>query len=314
MRVAVLCGGVGGSRFVSAMCQVLKPRDVTAIVNTGDDILMHGLHLSPDVDIVTYTLAGLVNEKTGWGRAQDSFVAMEALGRLQPGNWFALGDKDLGVHLYRTGRLAAGHSLTAISAEVAAAMGVEAQILPMCDEAVPTRVVTERGDVHFQEFLVRDGCAGTIRAIYSQNMENAKLTTPVQKALRDCELILLAPSNPFVSIGTILQVPGLRRALLENPCPKIGVSPLLGGKVIKGPAAKMLADLGHPVSALGVAAQYRGLLDAFVMDGQDRALDAPVQALGMRAVFADTMLDTKERRSALTRRILQLAEELARER
>ncbi len=304
MSIVVLCGGVGGSRFLKAFCETLPHEDITAIVNTGDDLMLYGLRVSPDIDIVVYTLAGMINPKTGWGIEGDTFNCLDALKYLGGEAWFQLGDRDMAAQIWRSDLLRQGRTLTETTAIMTERFGLHPlTILPMCDEFAPTMIETDEGLTHFQHYLVRDRCEKRVKAIHPGG-SGFEATPEALEAIRSARLILFAPSNPFVSIGTILAVDGMRGAIMAARAPKLGVSPLIGSSVIKGPAARMLNNLGYPVSSAGVAMQYAGLLDAFIIDDADEKLAPEIRNLGIEPHLADIMLDTPQRRSALVKKVL----------
>ena len=307
-RVVLLSGGVGGAKLAEGLLSVLEPDALTVIGNTGDDITLFGLHISPDLDILTYTLAGRVNRDTGWGLAGDSWHALETLGALGGADWFRLGDGDLGVHLYRTGRLRAGAGLAQVTREIAARFGVGCGIVPMCEEPVPTHIDTDEGALHVQEYLVLRRCEPVVRGIRWVGIEAAHPAPGVLEAIEASEVVLFAPSNPLISIGTILAVPGLRAALKTARAPKIAVSPIVGGQALKGPTAKMMRELGHPVSSAGAAAFYDGVVDRWVLDTVDADQATLVQGRGMRTAVLPTVMDSGEAKRRLASDLLALAE------
>ncbi len=307
MSIVVLCGGVGGSRFLKALCETCLQEDITALVNTGDDLELFGLRISPDIDIVIYTLAGMINPATGWGIAGDTFKCLSALKNLGEETWFQMGDRDMAVQIWRTDLLHQGKTLTEVTATMTERFGLSLKVLPMCDEYAPTMIETSEGLTHFQHYLVKDKCEKRVKAIRPGG-GGFEAAPGVLDAIRSANMILFAPSNPFVSIGTILAVKGVRDAIIASRAPKLGVSPLIGGSVIKGPAARMLSDLGYPVSSTGVCSQYAGLLDAIIIDEADAALAPEIRKLGMEPHLACIMLDTPERRSALVEKIFAVAE------
>ena len=256
--LAALAGGVGAARFLSGVLDVLSPADVVAVVNTGDDVVLHGLHVSPDLDTVLYTLAGAVNPDTGWGLAGESWTAMEALERYGGLTWFRLGDRDLATHLYRTQRLRDGISLSQVTAEVARAWGVEACLLPMSDDPVETRVdVVGEGEVGFQEYFVRRRHAVVASGVRFEGAERARPAPGVLEALATASTIVICPSNPILSIAPILAVPGIREAVTARRRDTVAVSPIVAGAALKGPADRLLTELGHEASVVGVAQQIR---------------------------------------------------------
>lgn len=308
-RVVLLSGGVGGAKLAEGLATVMDPAALTVIANTGDDIELFGLHISPDLDTLTYTLADCVNRENGWGRADETWAALETLRQLGGTDWFRLGDRDLGLHLYRTERLRAGAGLAAISGEIARGFGLKCTVLPMCESPVPTLIGTAEGEMHLQEYLVRRRCEPVVRSVRSVNIESAQPAPGVAEAIAQADAILIAPSNPFISIGPILAVPGMLDLLKGSPAPKIAVSPIIGGRALKGPAAKMLAELGHPVSAAGVAGFYRDWVDWFAIDPEDAALQGPIEALGVRVKVIHSVMHDLDSKARLARDLLELGEQ-----
>ncbi len=289
--VVVLAGGVGAARFLRGLAQVVPAEDIVVIGNTGDDMWWRGLYIAPDLDTVTYWLAGLADTERGWGIRGDTFTGQAALERLSPDAWFQLGDRDLATHLYRTGRLREGATLSAATAELAARQGVLSRILPMSDDPVETRLKTEVGDLHFQEYFVRERCQPAVREIYWAGLEQARPAPGVLEALQQARLVLIAPSNPIISIGPILRVPRLRAALQSVRERTIAVSPLIGGQAIKGPTvALMKAERARP-DALGVAQLYQDIAAGFVLDSVDARLCGEIGDLGYRVATLPTLLD-----------------------
>jgi LPPG:FO 2-phospho-L-lactate transferase len=311
-QVVALAGGVGGAKLALGLAGVLPAAALTVVVNTADDFEHLGLHISPDLDTVMYTLAGLANPETGWGRRNETWTVLDALAELGSETWFRLGDKDLAIHIERTRRLRAGHTLGAITRDLAQRLGVAPTLVPMSDDPVRTVVTTDRGDLAFQDWFVRLRCEPAVRSVRFAGVDTAK-PHPVL-----CDLdaagsrgVVVCPSNPFVSVAPILAVPGVRQAIARAKMPKVAVTPIVGGRAIKGPAAKMLAELGHEVSSLGVARFYKGLIDGFVLDAEDAGLAPAIEALGMRVCVTDTMMrnDADKRRLAAT--ALEFMDELA---
>jgi LPPG:FO 2-phospho-L-lactate transferase len=298
-RIAVLCGGVGAARFVSGLVSVVDPSNVTAIVNVADDDEFHGLHVSPDLDTVLYTLAGVVDEAQGWGRRDETFHAQEELARFGEGAWFRLGDRDLATHLHRTRLLRSGMSLTDIVDGMRLALGVGARILPATDATQRTMVRTAEGWVAFQEYFVKRRAADAVLEVRFE--PEAAPSAHVRAAIADADVVVIAPSNPFVSIGPILALTGVRDALRATRATVVAVSPIVGGAAIKGPAAAMLGSLGHESSALGVARLYADVAGAFVIDDQDRALGAAIEALGLRVTIAPAIMRDAATRAGLAR-------------
>jgi LPPG:FO 2-phospho-L-lactate transferase len=300
----VFAGGVGASRFLQGLCQAVDPAAVTVISNTGDDVEMFGLHVSPDTDIVIYALADAVNPETGWGLRGDTFVVVDQLQRFGYERWFNLGDRDLAMAIHRTRQLRDGMAMHHVVQGLATAWGLTCTVLPMSNEPVRTVIAGPGGEIAFQEYMVRLRTEVDVRSIRFDGIERARPAPGVVEAIAGAEAVFLAPSNPFVSIGPILAVPGIRDALANTTATRVAVSPIIAGQVVKGPAAKMLTSLGYEVSAPGVARIYQGLVDLFVLDEQDRELAPAVEALGMRALVTDTMMTSMERKRELAEDIL----------
>jgi LPPG:FO 2-phospho-L-lactate transferase len=298
-RIAVLCGGVGAARFLSGLVDVVDPRGVTAIVNVADDDEFHGLHVSPDIDTVLYTLAGLVDETQGWGRRDETFHVQEELARLGEDSWFRLGDRDLAAHIHRTRLLRTGTSLTDVVDDMRTALGIRARILPATDGRQRTMVRTANGWIPFQEYFVKRRTADAVHELRFD--PEATPTVHTRAAIAEADVIVIAPSNPFVSIGPILALTGMRDAMRAARARVVAISPIVGGAAIKGPAAAMLAALGHEVSALGVARLYADLASAFVLDEQDRGLAPAIEALGLRVTVTATIMRDAASRGALAR-------------
>ena len=311
-RVVALAGGVGAARFLAGLVRAVPPEDVAIIVNTGDDMRFYGVYVSPDVDIVTYTLAGIVDRARGYGIEGDTTAVIDALGALGHETWFRLGDRDFAHCHHRTLRLAQGVALGAVADELRRALGVASRILVMSDDPCPTHVVLMGGrTVHFEEYLARDGAPDDVVGVDLSAAEHARPGRGVLDAIARAEVILFCPSNPIVSIGPILAVPGIREALLAAPAPVVAISPIIGGAPVKGPADRLLRGLGHEVSARGVAALYGELLDGYVLDTRDAAQVADVAALGISACTMETLMRTPEIAAELARIALVLAESLA---
>lgn len=308
MDVVVLAGGVGGARFLRGLVHRHDPARVTAVVNVGDDLEHLGLRICPDLDSITYWLAGVVHPQQQWGRAEETHTVATELARFGHEPWFTLGDRDLATHLHRSARLRAGASLSEVTAEVAAAFGVEVRLLPATDETVATRIITADGrDLHFQEYWVRERAGPEVAEVRLAGAEQARPAPGVLEAIVGADAVLLAPSNPVVSIGTILEVPGLRAALDATNAPVVGVSPIIGGRVVRGMADRLLPAVGAEVSAVGVARHYGSLLDGWVLDRQDADQAAAVRALGMACEVTDTLMDDVEVAGALAATCLELA-------
>ena len=307
--LVALCGGVGAARMLSGLVQAVPPEDIVAVVNVGDDMVLHGLHISPDVDTVTYTLAGMENRDTGWGVADEHWTVMEELGRLGGADWFRLGDRDLATHLFRTGRLRAGEPLSVVTALLAARRGVAVRVLPVTDEPLRTRLTLAEAsslgpagtDVAFQDYFVR------LRhevAVSGVRFEGASATRPapgVLEALRSAQQIVVCPSNPVVSIGPLLAVPGVQEALTARRDRVVGVSPIVAGAALKGPADRLMTELGTEASVVGVARLYAPWVGTLVIDVADAAHADAVEAEGICCIVTETIMSTPERAAALAR-------------
>ena len=327
--ITVLAGGVGAARLLRGMVRAVPASDVTAIVNTADDVTLHGLHVSPDLDTVTYTLAEAGNPETGWGLAGETWQAMDALERLGGSAWFRLGDRDLGTHLHRTGRLAAGAGLTAITAEITASWGLELTLLPMTEDRVATMMTLAPTDgtrtpadrqadeeasgqasreVGFQEYFVRLGHSVAVESVRFDGASESLPGPGVLDALADADVVVIAPSNPIVSIGPLLAVPGIAEALRSRRADTVAVSPIVAGAALKGPADRLMRELGHEASVVGVARIYRDIAATLVVDTADAGLAAAVEAEGMACVVTDTIMSSPEVAADLSRRILEVSQ------
>ena len=295
---------MGAARFLRGLVRRVDPRRVTVIGNTGDDEEFFGLHVAPDLDTVLYTLAGRVDPTRGWGLAGDGSRVLDAVAALGGPTWFRLGDRDLATHLVRTQWLRDDVPLSRVTARLACALGVRARLLPMTDDRVRTFVHTERGRLPFQRYLVEGRARGRVRRIEIAGAARARPAPGVLDAFRRADAVVIAPSNPFVSVGPILAVRGVRAALRRASAPVVAISPLIGKRPVKGPLHRMLAGLGHEVSSVGVARCYRGLVDVFVLDRADAALAPRIAALGMRPVVTDTLMTTAARAARLAGAVL----------
>lgn len=302
--ITVLCGGVGGSRLLRGLASLLPPTRLTAIINTADDDWFHGLYVSPDPDIVTYALAGEVDDKRGWGLAGDTFRWLESLRRFGHDTWFQIGDRDLATHLHRTRLLREGRTLSHVVADIARAFGVQVRLLPMSDDPVRTRVRIDAGEVSFQEYLVRRRAADAVRDVRFESAEDATPAPGVLGALSTAEAIVIAPSNPIASIGPILAIPGIREAVRGARVPRIAVSPIVGGRSLQPPAGEMMAGLGHAVDVRSVARIYAGLVDTLVIDPADAPLAPEIERIGMRALVVPAIMRDEATRGALARNVL----------
>lgn len=299
MKVAALAGGVGGAKLAQGLAECLAPQDLTLIVNTADDFEHFGLHISPDLDTVCYSLARIANDQTGWGRAQETWNALTGVEQLGGATWFRLGDRDLGTHLERTRRMKDGQSLTEVVRDFCRAWGIEQTVLPMTNDTVQTHVQTSEGDLAFQDYFVRRNCQPRVTGFKFNGANSAKPAPGVREALSQADRVVICPSNPWVSIDPILAIPGIRASI--DPEKAVAVSPIIGGKAVKGPAAKMYAELGIAPSAVAVARHYQGLAHSFVMDTADAALLEEIRKLNLRVLVADTLMKTSgDRRRVAT--------------
>ncbi len=307
--VLALCGGIGGAKLALGLYRTLKADQLKVAVNTGDDFQHLGLHISPDIDTVLYTLAGLADRKRGWGRAGETWGFMRALKQLGGENWFALGDKDLATHVERTRRLGAGEPLSAITRHFAAKWGIAAEILPMSDDKVRTMIETDAGNLHFQEYFVARACQPEVRSVRYDGAASATPNARLIGLLGDPALsaVVICPSNPYLSIDPILALPGVRSALSACRAPVVAVSPIIGGRAVKGPTAKIMTELGVAADASAIADHYRGILDGFVLDARDSALGEIIQ-MPTRAV--PSIMKTLRDRCALARQCLEFADTL----
>ncbi len=303
--ITVLAGGVGAAKFLRGLVDVVDPATVTVIGNTADDEEFLGLHVSPDLDTVVYTLADIVDPETGWGIAGDTYTALEQAERLGEETWFRLGDKDIATHLLRTRLLHSGQTLSQATGAIAAKFGVGCKLLPMTDDRVRTVVTTAGGEISFQEYFVHRRQQDEVRAIRFDGIDRARPAPGVIDSITQASAVIIAPSNPLVSIGPILAVPDIRQALADTPATVAAISPIIGGRALKGPADKMLASLGHEASATGVARLYAGFLDLLVLDNEDAALADQVETLGVRACVTDTIMRDAASRRALAEATLK---------
>lgn len=305
-RVTVLSGGVGGAKLALGFYKVLEADRLTVIANSGDDLELFNLRICPDSDIIIYTLAGQVNEQAGWGIRDDTFRALQRAASLGATDWFNLGDADIGLHFFRTELLGQGVGLAEITRRIVKALGVGCTVLPMCEALVTTRLETDRGNLHLQEYLVKHRAEPVVREISFDGISGARPAPGIEEAIKTSGLVVIAPSNPLISIGPILAVPGLEEMMRGSGALKVAVSPIVGGESLKGPSDKMLAELGHEVSAVGVARLYRHVIDVFVVDEQDAARLPEIEALGLRCVVADTVMRDLSAKESLARTLLQL--------
>jgi|TARA_Y100000294_G_scaffold100962_1_gene93676 LPPG:FO 2-phospho-L-lactate transferase len=304
--IAVLAGGVGAARLLRGLVRVVDPADVIVVANTGDDLVLHGLHISPDLDTITYTLAEAGNPETGWGLAGETWQAMDALDRYGGPSWFRLGDRDLGTHLFRTGRLSEGAGLAGVTAEIAAAWELGFRLLPATEDHLRTMVtLADGGEVGFQEYFVGLRHDVPVSGIRFEGADDALPGPGVLEAITTAEAVVVAPSNPLVSIAPILAVPGIADVLKERRTTNVAVSPIVGGSALKGPADRMLAEMGHESSVVGVARLYRDLVATLVIDRVDADLADEVEAEGVRCVVTDTVMRTTDVAATLAKTAIE---------
>jgi LPPG:FO 2-phospho-L-lactate transferase len=307
MKVCALAGGVGGAKLASGLQDVLPPGDLSVVVNTADDFDLWGLHICPDLDTVMYTLAGISNPETGWGITGESFDTLNMVERYGEETWFKLGDRDLATHVLRTFRMLSGETLTEVTAGLSGALGVDSAVLPMSDDPVSTVLETPEGRLEFQEYFVRRGQRDEVLGIELRGIEDASPTERVFAAVSRADAIVLCPSNPVVSVGPILALPGMTEALASSSAPKVAVSPIVGGRALKGPADRMLSSLGHEVSAKGVARMYAGLVDGMIVDQTDEGERAGIEALGMRVLVTQSVMRDAGDRARLASETLEFS-------
>jgi LPPG:FO 2-phospho-L-lactate transferase len=305
--IVALAGGVGGAKFAQGLAGVVDPGSLTVVVNTADDFDLWGLRISPDLDTVMYTLAGIANPETGWGIAGDTRHTLDGIAAYGANPWFLLGDRDFATHILRTQLLRTGVRLTEVTDRLARALGVHSPLLPMSDEPVATVIHSAGQILDFQEYFVARRQQDTVDAVSFSGIESTRPTPEVLAAIAAAGVIVICPSNPIVSIGPILAVPGMRDALAASPAVKIGISPIVGGRALKGPADRMLASLGHEPTALGVGRMYKDLLDVFVIDEIDRDLAPLIEALGLRTMVAQTVMGDRADRERLAAEVLTVA-------
>ena len=302
-----LAGGVGGAKLALGLAKILDPDQLTLVVNTGDDEIFYGLHVSPDLDTVMYTLAGIANPETGWGITGETFNMLERLTAYGEDTWFGLGDKDLATHIRRTNLLNNGESLSEVTSQLAAALGVEHAIVPMTDDSFRTIVDTEIGSLAFQDYFVKHRSEPKATAIRFDTNGGARPSPGFERALSESTIIVFCPSNPYLSVAPILEVTGIRERIAGFPGKRIAVSPIIGGAAIKGPAAKLMAEFGIEPSCVDVAKQYIGLCDAFVIDNIDADRANEIDSLGMDVLVCNTIMTSKEDKIALARKVLDFA-------
>ena len=302
LKLVALAGGVGGAKLAHGLARLEGLEELTVVVNTGDDFVHLGLKICPDLDTVTYTLAGLANPETGWGRADETWSFLAAMQELNGPTWFRLGDRDLATHVFRTHRLMAGHTLSAITEEICESYGIQTRLLPMTDDEVNTFVQTAGGDLSFQEYFVARACQPVVEGFYFEGVETAQPAPGVLESIYNADAVILCPSNPWVSLDPILAIAGIRGALMSKTV--IGVSPIIQGRALKGPAGKMFQELGIEPSATAVAEHYQDVLTSFVLDIKDKDLAGEISNFGIEVKITDTMMTSDEKRIALAEEIL----------
>jgi len=304
--ITVLAGGVGAARFLQGLVKIVPEEEITVIVNTGDDIQLYGLHISPDLDIVTYTLAGIVDKEKGWGIDQDTFHCLEMLKEYGQETWFNLGDKDFATHVYRTCLLKQGLSLSESTNKICQVLGLRLTIMPMTNDKFETRIVTDKGNLHFQEYLVKGHAKDNVINVLFEGLEKAKPAPGVINSISNAHLIVVSPSNPIVSIGTILSINNVRDALRKTKAKVVAITPIVGGAPIKGPADKLMKGLGLEVSAYSVARLYQDFLDAFILDHVDQNEKKRIEQLGLHVIVTNTIMKTQEDKVKLANTVLRL--------
>ncbi len=303
--IVLLTGGTGGAKFLQGLMQVVPHDQLTCVVNTGDDFECWGMHVSPDVDSITYALAGMLSRERGWGVEGDTFECLNEMRKLGVPAWFQIGDRDLGLHLFRSEQLRAGRTLSEVTAEVTRRLGIRPRILPMSDERVETRVTTSGGELSFQEYFVRERYRVPVSAVHFAGAERARPAPGVVEAIQEAEAVVLAPSNPVTSIGPILAVPGIREALRLTPAPVLAISPIVGGAAVSGPAVELMRAQGLAPSMAGVAKAYSHFLDVLIADEQDAAAAADVEAMGVRVPCVPTVMKSDADKAALAQAVLR---------
>lgn len=304
-RVTLLSGGVGGSKLAQGLYTILPIHTLSIIANCGDDINLFGLRICPDLDILTYTLAGLVEESQGWGIKSDSHTALNVVKKLGGTDWFTLGDNDLGLHLWRTEQLKKGRGLTAVTATLSERVALNCNILPMSNQYTPTMINTDKGEMHIQEYLVRYRTRPVVKGLRYAHAEKARPAPGLARAIELADVVIIGPSNPLISIGPILAIPGIREALRKTKARRIGVCPLVGGKALKGPTDRMMQQLGHESNPATVAGMYRDILDEFVIDKSDEYYQEQVEANGLICRMMPTIMNNMDAKQKLARELLK---------
>jgi LPPG:FO 2-phospho-L-lactate transferase len=305
-KVLALAGGVGGAKLALGLARVVSSEQLIICVNTGDDDCFHGLHVSPDLDTVMYTLAGLADPQSGWGLAGDTFKALAMLNQYGADTWFNLGDRDLATHIRRTQLLRQGATLSEVTAELCQRLGVHQQVVPMSDDPVRTVLHTDAGDLAMQSYFVQHRTEPRVSSVEYVGSESAQTSPGLRAAIEEADLIVFCPSNPFLSVGPILAVPGVRAGLEKSTALRVAVSPIVGGAAVMGPAAKIMSEMGQEVSGVGVARQYQGLCDLFLIDDQDSHLGPAIQQLGVKPVVSSIIMNTDADKVGLARSIVAM--------
>ncbi len=307
MKAIALSGGVGGAKLCFGLAQILEPDELRIVVNTGDDDEFHGLYVCPDLDTVIYTLAGLSNPHTGWGVKNETFAALSALDRLGQETWFGLGDQDLATHIVRTRMLREGKSLSEVAEFLCDRLGVRHPVIPMSDDRVRTAVITDMGELSFQTYFVKHRCEPAVSDLKFAGSRSAEISAKFRESLDSRDALIFCPSNPYLSVAPILSIPGVRSAIENFEGPRLAVSPIVGGQALKGPAAKILAEMGEDVSCIGVARQYIGLCDTFVIDELDSGLAGEIRDMGMDVLVLNTIMNNNRDKIELARNLLEAA-------
>ncbi|MCI0624107.1 MAG: 2-phospho-L-lactate transferase [Acidobacteria bacterium] len=302
--IVALAGGVGGAKLLMGLSRVLPVEEITVVGNTGDDIELLGLRICPDLDTIVYSLSGRVNVETGWGIREDTFASLNMLAGYGEHLWLKLGDKDLATHLWRTYLLRQGVPLGEVTRRISISLGCRCRVLPMNEGYTPTYVLTDHGTLHFQEYFVREQTRPVVRGFIYRDIDQTPAAPGVEKSILEAQIVIICPSNPFVSIAPILAVPGIKSALIETRAPVMAISPIVRGKALKGPAGKMLGELGHAITASSVAKLYQGVIDIFVLDEQDADLQEEIEAQGMKTVITNTVMRTLQDKEGLAQRLL----------
>jgi len=302
MKVVALAGGVGGAKMVDGLAMILPPEDLSVVVNTGDDFVHYGLKICPDLDTICYTLAGIANPKTGWGRDEETWFVAEELEKLGSEMWFKLGDRDLATHLERTRRLNRGDSLSKITRAFCQKWDIKQDVYPMCDEPIPTKVLTEEGELSFQEYFVHRQFKPVVKGFRFVGIDQARPSEGIIEMIENSELVIICPSNPWVSIGPIISLAGIRESLRKVPV--VGVSPIVGGKAVKGPAAKMFKELGFSPSSVSVAKLYKDFLNGFAIDIVDKEDETSIKNMGIETLVTQTVMRNREDRRILAKEVI----------